>query len=102
MQTAHLSSPDGRVITIEIDERLDLSVHSMFVQACELAARPGPRAIEVNVGKTRYIQDSGLAMLLMLRGCAGRLKNRIRLVNCSPEMKTRLTAHRMHTQFRLG
>ena len=97
----NLSSADGRVISIEVDERLDLSLHSTIVQACELAATPGLRAIEVNVGKTRYIQDSGLAMLLMLRQCAGRLKNRIRVVNCSPEMKAQLMARSMHMQFRL-
>jgi anti-anti-sigma regulatory factor len=74
----------------------------MFVEACELAARPGPRAIEVNLGKTHYVQDSGLAMLLMLRSCSGRLKNQIKLVNCSPEIRRRLEAHSMDGQFQLA
>jgi anti-anti-sigma regulatory factor len=102
MQTLSSCKSGSRVIAIEIHERLDLSVHSTFVEACELAALPGPRAIEVNLGKTHYVQDSGLAMLLMLRSCAGRLRNRIRLINCSPEIRRRLEAHSMDSHFHLA
>jgi hypothetical protein len=102
MQTENSGeSGASKVIAIEIHERLDLSVHGRFVQACRLAALPGSDAIELDVGRTRDILDSGLAMLLMLHRCAGPLRNRIRLVNCSPEMRSRLQAHKMDTHFQL-
>jgi len=102
MQAEDLNQSESDIIAIEIHESLDLSVHSRFVEVCERAARPGPMAIAVNLGRTRSVRDSGFAMLMMLRRCAGRLRERIWLVNCSPEIRCRLQAYRMEGQFHLG
>jgi hypothetical protein len=89
------------VIRIEADERLDLSIHSVFVHACKLAEYPNLLGIEVNLGKTMQILDSGLAMLLMLRERVGHFGNRIKLFNCSPEIKKRLAESRVMTEFQI-
>ena len=102
MKLAAVNTSDGRVIRIEADERLDLSVHGAFVHACKLAEYPNLRAIEVNLVKTRHILDSGLAMLMMLRERAGHLDNGIKLFNCSPEIRNRLVESRVLTGFQIG
>jgi hypothetical protein len=102
MKLAAVNTSDGRVIRIEADERLDLSVHGVFVHACKLAEYPNLRAIEVNLGKTRHIRDSGLAMLLMLREGAGHFDKTIKLFNCSPEIRNRLQESRVLTGFQIG
>jgi ABC-type transporter Mla MlaB component len=102
MKLAAVNTTDGRVIRIEADEHLDLSVHGVFVHACKLAEYPNLRAIEVNLGRTRHIRDSGLAMLLMLREGAGHFGKNIKLFNCSPEIRNRLQESRVLTGFQIG
>jgi hypothetical protein len=101
MKLAAVNTSDGRVILIEADERLDLSVHGVFVHACKLAEYPNLRAIEVNLGKTRHILDSGLARLLMLRDHASHFGQCIKLFNCSPEIRNRLLESRVMTEFQI-
>ena len=101
MKLADVKTSDGRVILIEADERLDLSAHSVFVQACKLAEHPNLLAIIVNLGKTRDILDSGLAMLLMLRDRADHISKRIKLFNCTPEIRNRLLESRVMTEFQI-
>lgn len=101
MKLADVKTSDGRVILIEADERLDLSAHSVFVQACKLAEYPNLLTIIVNLGKTRDILDSGLAMLLMLRDRAGHISKRIKLFNCTPEIRNRLLESRVMTEFQI-
>lgn len=102
MKLATIHTSVGRVVTIETDEDLDLRSHGVFVHACTLAEHPELKAIEVNLGKTRNIRDSGLAMLLMLRERTGWDGNRIRLVNCSPGIRSRLAASSLGEQFQLA
>lgn len=78
------------VFTIEIDERLDLRFHRAFTYACELAEDTGAQTIEVDLAHTRQVNDSGLAMLLMLYRRAGLPQGQIRLLNCRPEVRSRL------------
>lgn len=101
MKLATINTSDGRVILIETDRRLDLSVHGVFVQACKLAEYPNLRGIEVNLGKTRKILDSGLAMLLMMRDHIGHFGHNIKLYNCTPEIRSRLLESRVMTEFRI-
>jgi anti-anti-sigma regulatory factor len=101
MKLADLSTSDGRVILIETDERLDLCAHGVFVQACKLTEHPDLKAIMVNLGKTRHILDSGLAMLLMLRDHVGHLGQYIKLFNCSPEIRNRLLESHVMTEFHI-
>jgi anti-anti-sigma factor len=96
-----IRTSQGNVIKVDVDENLDVSVHSLFVQACEAAAGSGAAEIAVNMRKARHVRDSGLAMLLMLRERAGRLGDTVRLVNCSPAFKRQLLAHRLDAHFSL-
>jgi anti-anti-sigma regulatory factor len=102
VQLNTVMTPAGRVITIDVDENLDLSLHSLFVRACELAAASDSDAIEVNVANIRHVRDSGLAMLMMLRDRARRRGDRVKLVNCGPELRRRLLAGRIGANFSLS
>ena len=98
------SDPSKRkVITIRVDEQLDFSAHRAFSHACEeLAAYPDTRRIIIDLSKTQRVFDSGLAMLLMLRDRAGRLKGRIMLANCGPEIRERLATGKFGAQFHIA
>jgi anti-anti-sigma factor len=98
------SDPSKRkVITIRVDEQLDFSAHRAFSHACEeLAAYPDTRKIIIDLSKTRRVFDSGLAMLLMLRDRAGRLKGRIMLANCGPEIREQLATGKFGAQFHIA
>jgi anti-anti-sigma regulatory factor len=87
------------VYTIEIDERLDLRFHRVFTRACELAEDADAAAIEVDLANTRQVNDSGLAMLLMLLRRAKLPRERMRLLNCHPEVRSRLCAHGLGGHF---
>jgi anti-anti-sigma factor len=91
-----------KVVTIEVDERLDCSVHSAFNSACKLVEAAESRKIVIDLSKTRRIADSGLAMLMMLRNRLGRVKNRILLVNCRPELRKSLAVIQFPTKFRIA
>jgi len=99
LSTIHTST--GRVITIETDEELDLKSHSVFVDACRLAEYPDQTHIDVNLRNTRHIRGSGIAMLLMLRELTGWERNRIRLVNCSPEIRGQLSTSKVGNQLQV-
>nr|AQQ74508.1 hypothetical protein [uncultured bacterium] len=78
------------VFTIKIDERLDLRFHRAFSRACEWAEGARSGGIEIDLAHTRKVNDSGLAMLIMLHRRAGLSGNRIRLLNCRPEIRYRV------------
>ncbi|MGB7930821.1 MAG: hypothetical protein WCH04_01115 [Gammaproteobacteria bacterium] len=99
LSTNHTSI--GRVITIEVDEVLDLQSHGIFVDACKLAEHHDQNTIDVNLRNTRNIRDSGLAMLLMLREITGCESDSIRLVNFSPEIRGQLITSKVGKQFHI-
>jgi anti-anti-sigma regulatory factor len=102
MKLATKHTPIGKVISIETDENLDLTSNGVFVDASRLAEHADVRSIEVDLGKTRTMRDSGLAMLLMLSKLTDRNRNPIRLVNCRPEIRRRLTASSVAAQFQIS
>lgn len=61
-------SEDGRTLRIEVGERFDFNLHTMFRTAQESA----PRATEyiVDLARTEYMDSSALGMLLLLRDWA--------------------------------
>ena len=99
LSTRHTST--GRVITIETDKVLDLTSHNVFVDACRLADCPDCNSIDVNLIKTRNIRASGVAMLLMLRQLTDCSCNRIRLLNCPPNVRNYLMKSKLGQQFQL-
>ena len=93
--------PTGRVISIETDEELDLTCHSVFVDACRQAEYFEHGTIDVNLRRTRTIRTSGLAMLLMLKKLTGWESSRIRLLNCNPEIRKQLMRSQVGQQFQV-
>jgi len=90
MQIKTVGSGYCRTLRICIDKCLDCSVHSIFSQAAVLANYPWINDIEIDLGKTRIIRDSGLSMLSMLSVKLGSQRDRIKLTNCRPEIRARL------------
>jgi hypothetical protein len=90
MKLSTIHTPLGTVIRIETDESLDLRAQAVFQRACRLAEHPDLHIIEVNLGKTRDIRGSGVAMLKMLRERTDPDRHLIRLVNCRPEIRQQL------------
>jgi len=92
----------GEIFTIETGEALDLRSCSVFLRACKLAEQSDPSVVEVNLGNTRVIRDSGLAMLLMLRDRIDRTGGCVKLLNCRPEIQTRLAGRPISAGFQVG
>lgn len=93
--------PTGRVISIETDEELDLTSHSVFVDASRLAEYPNHSTIDVDLMRTRIIRASGLAMVIMLQKLTGWDCSRIRLLNCNPEIRKQLVASEVGRKFQV-
>ncbi len=102
MKLATIHTSIGRGITIETSEDLDLRSHSVFIHACNLAKHLDLKAIEVDLRKTQTIRDSGLAMLLMMRKRIEWESDSIKLVNCSPEIRSQLSSSNVGTHFQLA
>jgi anti-anti-sigma regulatory factor len=80
----------GKGITIETSEDLDPRSHSVFMHAYKLAKHLNLNRIEVDLGKTQTIRDSGLAILLLLSKRINGESISIKLINCSPEIRSQL------------
>ena len=78
---------DSAIIII-VGQDLDLRLLDMFLQAVGCVQRGIISRIVVDLSKTRRIFDSGVAMLMLING---RLSGRIRIINCNPDLKSRLT-----------
>lgn len=75
-------SADGRTLQIEVGERFDFSLHTLFRAAQESA----PRATEfvVDLRNTGYMDSSALGMLLVLHDWAKKTAGQVRVRNCRP------------------
>lgn len=89
-------TPEGNVVLIKIGKRFDISSHHLFSEACHLADDPTTSNIVVDLSKTRYLHDFGLALLLMLNRHAAALNHNISLINCHPEIEGRLSNAHLH------
>lgn len=101
MKLSTTDTSHGTLITIETDENLDLQAEEVFLNACRLAGQPGLDTIEVNLGRTRNIRGSGVALLKMLRERTSALPKLIRLVNCNPEIRHQLVTSSIGRQFQV-
>lgn len=90
MQIKTIVNCNGRAIKIRADEHLDWNIHSVMCQALVLTSSPWIINIEIDLRKTRVIRDSGLSLLSMLCEKSGLARNHIDLVNCRPEIRSRL------------
>jgi anti-anti-sigma regulatory factor len=91
----------GQPMTIEANEELDLRSTRVFAYACTLARTLGRCGVRVDLGRTRDIRGSGLALLVMLRQRLGGSSHAVRLVNCSPELRRVLAESSVGMQFQL-
>ena len=90
------ASPDGSTLTIKPAGRFDGKIYREFQEAFSLQTKPTSH-YAVDFGRTDYIDSSGLGMLLKLREYAGGDKTKVRLINCSPDIKKILTIAHFHT-----
>jgi len=90
-QTLLNVSEKGTVATIRVGKDLDLRVCNTFLEAVTRAQRLAASRIVVDLCQTRRLYDSGLAMLMLLHDRAWFLTEKIRITNCRPEIRGRLT-----------
>lgn len=69
---------------------LDLSACPWFHRTVDMIGGHGIRQVVVDLGATREVRDSGLALLLMLRRHLGDGGDDLTLINCRPEILGRL------------
>ena len=94
------TSPDGRVVTIDISGRFDFSVHQDFRQVYEHPEGMTNQYI-IDLKNTEYVDSSALGMLLLLREHAGGDRANVQIVHCRPEVKKILTIANFHQLFHL-
>lgn len=95
-------SGEENIITVHVDERLDCSAHARLSDICDLAIESNHRRIVIDLGRTRRIADSGLAMLMMLKDRMGTFRDRVLLVNCRPELRRSLSRVKVPAVFRVA
>ena len=93
---------DGSVVTIRVGRDLDLRLCKVFLKAAAQAQRLAASRIVVDMRQTRRLYDSGLAMLMVLHDRAWYLTEKIRITNCSPEIRGRLTGGLLPKLFNLA
>ena len=101
-QTLLNVSEDGSVVTIRVGQDLDLRLCNIFLKAAAHAQRLAASRIVVDLRQTRRIYDSGLAMLMVLHDRAWYLTEKIRITNCSPEIRSKLTDDLLPQLFNLA
>ncbi|NVM21022.1 MAG: STAS domain-containing protein [Desulfobacterales bacterium] len=79
-------STDGKVCTISITGRFDITTHKDFSGAYKDKLDSVSKWI-IDMADVDYMDSSALGMLLMLRERAGGNNAEINIVNCSPGVK---------------
>ncbi len=77
---------DTRELTVNISGRFDFSVHQDIRKATEQVTSTIKQVI-IDLKATEYVDSSALGMLLVLRDKIGGDKQKIKIVNASPEVK---------------
>jgi len=87
---------------LRIGERLDLTATRRFLRAADLIRSRAVDQVVIDLGKTRQVFDSGLAVLLMLCQQAGEGVQGIVLVNCRPALLQRLEQAGIRSRLHIG
>lgn len=82
MSLSSVVSEDGRTLRIEVGERFDFNLHTLFRAAQESA--PRATAFVVDLGRTEYMDSSALGMLLVLHDWAQKSAGQVTVCNCRP------------------
>jgi anti-anti-sigma regulatory factor len=102
MQLVTADNGNSDTINIRTGESLDFSTCGMVTHVCNLAKHPQIRYVVIDLGNTKHIRDSGLAMLILLRQRIRKLVWQITIVNCKPELKNRLSVSSLTTAFQFA
>jgi anti-anti-sigma factor len=92
-------SADQKELVMEIGGRFDFNLHHQFRRAYH--GLPATTRFVVDLRNTTYMDSSAMGMLLLLREYAGKENAKIRLINCSPEIKKVLAVSNMDKLFPL-
>jgi anti-anti-sigma factor len=79
-------SEEGKVLTISISGRFDITIYKDFSDAYKNKLDSVSKWI-IDMNNTEYVDSSALGMLLMLRERAGGENADINIVNTSPGVK---------------
>ena len=99
MQIVTSENGNDDTIHIRTGESLDLSACNVITRVCNLASYRQVRFVVIDLGNTSNIRDSGLAMLILLRQRIGKMVRQITIINCRPEVKSRLLVSSLTTDF---
>ncbi len=77
---------DTRELTVKISGRFDFSVHQDIRKATDQVTSTIKQVI-IDLKATEYVDSSALGMLLVLRDKIGGDKQKVKIVNASPEVK---------------
>jgi len=100
MSVTSLLSADTRELTIYIEGSFDFKAHQDFRDAYEPF---GPeQRYSVDLKGVPYLDSSALGMLLLLRDHAGGERARVRLLNCSNDVRQILTIANFSKLFHIG
>jgi anti-anti-sigma regulatory factor len=82
--------PRSKDLLVRPGKRLDISACKRFIDGARLLRSGAVDRVVIDLGMTRQLRDSGLALLLMLDDQVGPQPGRIVLVNCAPAMLRRM------------
>lgn len=85
LQTSSIHA-NGDTRTLRIDGRFDFSMHKTFRGLYEGAPAEIARYV-IDLARTDYMDSSALGMLLLLREHVQGDRDRVRIVNCNPEIR---------------
>ena len=91
-------SEDGRVFTISISGRFDITAYKDFGESSKNKVESVSKWI-VDMAEVEYVDSSALGMLLMLRERAGGDKADINIVNLNSDLKKIFTTANFHKLF---
>ena len=75
---------------VRIKERFDISSFRMIHEMIETIRCDPPERIYIDLTETKTVYDSGLALLLWLYEQLGHLRDRLYIINSSPEIREKL------------
>ena len=91
MQKIHTLIAEEGSHLLRIGDRFDISSTRLIVRLLKNIHAITMDRIVIDFGATLQMYDSGMALLLLLYKNAGRLKDKIYLINCRPEIRSKLS-----------
>ncbi len=93
-------SEDGRVLTIDVPNRLDITAYKEFANAYKDQLGSVSNCV-VDMTDAEFLDSSALGMLLLLRERATQENVEIAIKNCSPAIQKILSIANFHKLFEI-